>query len=270
MRATRLSQLAGAVALWLAAGTLGCAELPWRTGPQPLRSAQQHDQLVIHSDYPIPQQHRLLEELRLQRQELFARLALTPSDEPIHIYLFDSEDSFSRFIRTRFPQFPSRRAFFVETDTQLTVYAHWGDRVAEDLRHEVAHGYLHSVLPSIPLWLDEGIAEFFETPRNQAGLNQPHVDELTRRIAEGWRPNIERLETLNRVSDMRQEDYAEAWAWTYWLLATDPARRDVLCRYLADIRGPHSPGRLSERVRAMDPNAEQSLVAFLDGLSRPR
>ena len=76
------------------------------------------------------------------------------------------------FFRDRYPDFPKRRAFFVETDTQLAVYAQWGDRVAEDLRHEVAHGYLHAIVPSIPLWLDEGLAEYFEVPRGQNGLNR--------------------------------------------------------------------------------------------------
>ena len=39
------------------------------------------------------------------------------------------------------------RAFFVESDTRLNIYAYWGDRVAEDLRHEVTHGYLHAMVP---------------------------------------------------------------------------------------------------------------------------
>ena len=64
-----------------------------------------------------------------------------------------------------FPGTPSRRAFFVESPTHLSVYAQWGDRVQEDLRHEVVHGYLHAVLRDIPLCLDEGIAEYFEVPR---------------------------------------------------------------------------------------------------------
>ena len=51
----------------------------------------------------------------------------------------------------------------METDTRLTVYAYWGDRVAEDLRHEVTHGYLHTMVPHVPLWLDEGLAQLADT-----------------------------------------------------------------------------------------------------------
>ncbi len=102
------------------------------------------DQLVIHSDSPVPSQHRLIEELVLQRTDLQKRLGTPLSNEPIHVYLFGNEERFEKYLRIYHPLFPSRRAFFLETDTRLTVYAYWGDHVAEDLRHEVTHGYLHA------------------------------------------------------------------------------------------------------------------------------
>ncbi len=95
------------------------------------------------------------------------------------------------------PEFPDRRAFFVEGDTQLDIYAYWGDRVAEDLRHEVTHGYLHTMVPHLPLWVDEGLAEYFEVPRGQQGLNPPHRDMLLQAAREQrWRPDMQRLEQL--------------------------------------------------------------------------
>ena len=98
-------------------------------------------------------------------------------------------------MRLHHPEFPDRRAFFVETDARLSVYAQWGDRMAEDLRHEVTHGYLHSVVPNVPLWLDEGIAKFYEVPRGQRGLNRPLLDRLLARIErEHWQPDLRRLE----------------------------------------------------------------------------
>ena len=94
---------------------------------------------------------------------------------------------------------PTRRAFFVESDTRLAVYAHWSDRVGEDLRHEVAHGYLHSMVPGLPLWLDEGLAEYFEVPRGNNGLNRPHLELLSDMMQyNGWQPNLERLAALTR------------------------------------------------------------------------
>jgi hypothetical protein len=97
--------------------------------------------------------------------------------------------NYDAFVAARYPGFPARRAFFVETDTTLSVFAAWQDRIAEDLRHETTHGYVHAVVPAVPLWLDEGIAEFFETPRTERGLHRGHAAHLAGRMLEGtWRP----------------------------------------------------------------------------------
>jgi hypothetical protein len=223
----------------------------------PIRHSSVRQQLVFYSDFPLAKNHRLVDELTAQREQLSEKLALPTTDEPIHVFLFRSPESFDDFIRRHHPDFPSRRAFFVESDTQLAVFAHWGDRVAEDLRHEVAHGYLHAAISGLPLWLDEGLAEYFETPPSAAGLHRQHVAELLEQIDnEDWRPDIARLETLTSVAEMTQLDYAEAWAWVYWLLETDDARRDVMHGYLEQLRteASNAPLSLSLRQRHYQPN----------------
>ncbi|MFM8579272.1 MAG: DUF1570 domain-containing protein, partial [Planctomycetaceae bacterium] len=129
------------------------------------------------------------------------------------------------------------RAFFVETDTSLTVYACWQDRIAEDLRHETTHGYVHAVMPGVPLWIDEGLAECFELPRSAGGLHREHVQHLQTRLLEGtWRPDLVRLESLTSAAALTQDEYAEAWAWVHWLLHSSPERRRLLQTFLADVR----------------------------------
>ncbi|MBI1900904.1 MAG: hypothetical protein HYS13_07305 [Planctomycetia bacterium] len=230
------------------------------------------DQLVIYSDEPLPRHHRLLEEVSLQREELLDRLALPRSDEPIYVYLFSSPDRFSAFLRLYYPDFPPRRAFFVEGDTRLVVYAQWGDRTAEDLRHEVTHGYLHSVVPGIPLWLDEGLAEYCETGRGQSGFHRAHCELLAKHLAAGWRPDLARLEALADGLQMTQLDYAECWAWTHFLLSTSMDRRELLAGYLREVKqsgraAPFSPSlqRLTSPMAA-----EEMLLGHLRSLSRAR
>ena len=109
--------------------------------------------------------------------------------------------------------------------------------MAEDLRHEVTHGYLHTMVPHLPLWLDEGLAEYYEVPRGQAGLNPPHLQCCCGAEKEKqWKPDLAQLEQLNHPSDMTQQHYAEAWAWMHFLLTTTPERRETLCSHLARIR----------------------------------
>jgi hypothetical protein len=221
------------------------------------------DQLWVYSDFYLPQRHRLLDELKVQRGTLSAKLALPTSDEPVYVYLFSTAEQFRKFVNKNYPEFPTRRAFFVESDTRLMVYAYWGDRVAEDLRHEVAHGYLHSVVPSIPLWLDEGLAEYFEVPHGHQGLNRPHLQEIANAQAKGWEPDLRRLESLASASDMTQLDYAEAWAWAHFLLETTPERQQLLRAYLQSLQQEGVPEPVSTKLRGLHLDYERKLVDYL-------
>jgi hypothetical protein len=216
----------------------------------PGRTELEVGQLVIHADFPIAGQHRLVRELDDLRTEVSQRLGLPVSDEPVHLYLFEDASTYDAFASRQFPGFPSRRAFFVETDTTLAVFAAWQDRVAEDLRHETTHGYVHAVAPAVPLWLDEGLAEFFELPRHEAGVHRAHVAHLAGRTLEGnWRPDMERLESLASAGELSQDHYAEAWCWVHWMLCTTPERRELLQDYLADVRRDGKTAPLSVRLR---------------------
>ncbi len=182
---------------------VGCAS--WQNRHEiklPATNTVQLDQLIVYSNSPLPAKHRLLEELNSLREAVNSKLALPPSDEKIHVYLFAEAAELRTYVQKHYPGFPDRRAMFIETDTQLEVYAFWGDRVAEDLRHEVAHGYLHSVVPRIPLWLDEGLAEYYEVPRGSRGLNQGHVRQIIEAFKAGWQPNMVRLENLESAAKM--------------------------------------------------------------------
>jgi hypothetical protein len=240
-------------------------------GELPSRTEIVAGQLVVHADFPLPGRHRLLGELESLRTEVSHTLGLPISDEPVHLYLFENPERYQDFAARRFPGFPARRAFFVETDTTLSVFAAWQDRVAEDLRHETTHGYVHAVLPAIPLWLDEGIAEFFELPRTEGGLHRAHVAHLAGRNLEGnWRPDVARLESLSSATELSQDHYAEAWCWVHWMLCTTPERRKLLQDYLADLRRDGATAPLALRLRqapeaSIDPAAD--VRAHLESLA---
>ena len=222
------------------------------------------EQLVLHSDFPLPEQHRLIEELLLARSQVSEKLGLSPGDEPIHIYLFADEASYYDFLQLRFPGFMNRRAIFVETDVSLSVYAHWGDHVAEDLRHEVVHGYLHASIPNIPLWLDEGLAEYFEVARGRHGLNQAHLDYLNQRNQPF--SDLARLEQLTSAAELTQEDYAESWAWVHFLLESTDDKAAVLTDYLADLRQGNTEPTLNVRIRKRLSTPELTLAEHLQML----
>ncbi len=256
--------LIGASVAWC-----GCTAWQGLRAELPVRDTVQLDQLVIHSNFEIPPQHRLLQEVNALRTDISAKLGLPTSDEPIHVYLFEDSDRFNAYIHSEFPRLPQRRAFFVETDTRLSVYAQWGEHVAVDLRHEVTHGYLHSVLPpTLPLWLDEGLAEFFEVPRGQNGYHQLNIDELLTAAGEGrWKPDVYRLESLKSLGDMTRTEYAEAWAWVHLLLETDPSRQQLLHGYLVRLHRDTAVEPLSLALRQNNLDDPQLLLSHVRTLA---
>lgn len=226
------------------------------------------EQLVVHSNFHMPRRHRLMDELTARRSDISQVLDLPVSDEPINVYLFESEIKFRQFIRHRHPLFPNRRALFVKNDTSLNVYAFWGDRVGEDLRHEVTHGYLHSVVPNMPLWLDEGTAEYFEVTRGQQGFNRTHVYTLANKLRRGeWHPNLGELELVSNASEMTQLQYAEAWLWVHFLLDFSAESRTLLQKQFYDLVKNASVDPLWPQVYSLIPNAEEVVVKHLGELA---
>lgn len=254
----------GYVALiWL----VGCVADWHERASLPQRNTVVRGQLVFHSDFPLPANHRLLEELTALRVDLEERLGLPPTDEPIEVYLFEGAELFREFMRRSHPEFPSRRAFFLKTDTRLLVYAQWGDRIAEDLRHEVTHGYLHSAIANVPLWLDEGLAEYAEAPRGHHGVNRDHLRFLGEQIGiNAWQPDLGKLERLSTSADLTQAQYAEAWAWVHFLLETQPERAAILREYLTDLRQRGAADPISDRLARLEPDPARSLVEHVVGL----
>lgn len=241
----------------------GCAAV--RSAPSlPQDLSVVRDQLVVYSDFNLPKRHRLVEELVALRSDIASRLDVPVSDEPIHVYLFDEPKTYQGYIAKHYPDLPDRRAFFVESDTRLTVYAHWGDRVAEDLRHEVTHGYLHAVIPNLPLWLDEGLAEYFEVARGWDGLNTAHVQQLATASQNGkWQPDLARLDRLASIEAMEQRDYAEAWLWIHFLIETNRERGLLLQHHLAVLRDKAQAPPLSLALKNAEPQAESALLDHL-------
>lgn len=193
----------------------------------------------------------LVRELRELQGTISRQLELAPSSRTVHVHVFPDDPSYREFAGRTFPELADRRALFVEASGRLHVFTRWGEETAEDLRHEVTHGYLHASLAGLPLWLDEGLAEYYEVAPGGGGWNLPHAESLASLYAiRAWHPNLERLESLDRPGAMKQLDYAEAWAWTYWLLHGPEEARQVLREYLIDAETELPSPPLSVRLAA--------------------
>jgi hypothetical protein len=146
--------------------------------------AHRVSQFVFYSDSSLKPNAPLFDELSHLRDQIFRDLRLPPSNTVVQVYLFDDQEKYDRYMRFRYPELPKRRAFFVAHPgtpggpRELLVFTFWGDHVRQDLRHELTHALLNSVLKEVPLWLDEGLAEYYELP---PGARRP--ERASRRCA---------------------------------------------------------------------------------------
>lgn len=224
--------------------------------------------LKVQSDTPIADSDPWMLELQDVRESVLETLELPEQSRPVSVYLFRDRDRYEEFLRVTHPDLPPRRAFFIGTSTELKVYAHWNGQIMEDLRHEYTHGVLHSATDNIPLWLDEGIAEYFEVSPSSERINHDHLEGLTQALVNGWQPNLQRLSQLDSVSQMHRLDYQESWAWVHFLLHEAPGGRAILVDYFHDAMQPGGqPVDIATAIEQQIPNASQRLCAYVAGLT---
>ena len=255
--------------LWSTSGDKSAGAVP----SLPSKHSLPVSQFVFVSDFELQRKLPIFQELSDLREQVFSELRLPPSSTKVLVYLFEDQEKYERFMKAKYPELPRRRAFFLAQprrlggNEELLVYTFWGSRINQDLRHELTHALLHSVLKDVPLWLDEGLAEFFEIPPSWHGTNPHHLRELRQ---PGMQFDLVRLETLNDVHQMSPAEYREAWAWTHLMLRSTPQARQALLAYLQELRTSSQPGPLRPRLAATFQPPESALYQHLITLESGR
>jgi hypothetical protein len=251
------------LALSLAGGS-ACRMPDAKIVAPPAKHSIRADELLLQSDFKLQKDHPLIVDLVTLRNRILSELQLPTPREQVVVYLFETEAEYLQYLDATYPGLPRRRAYFVGTPRELAVYTYWGERIQEDLRHEYTHGILHACLKHVPLWLDEGLAEYFEvTGTDAAPLNREHASELAVILANGWRPDMRRLEQIEKFEQMQRIDYQESWAWVHFMLHGTPEARDALLSYLADLRHESGPTALSQRLADAEPQVADRFLAYL-------
>ena len=211
---------------------------------------------LCHADFPLQDYRPVLARMAQLQQDLVTTLHIRPAPENIYLFWFQKRATYQNYVGYYFPQVPERRALFIKARGPGMVFAYRHSEFEIDVMHESTHALLHAALPLVPLWLDEGLAEYFEVPPEQRVYGHPHLNAIKWRVQLGGVPDVERLESLGDLDGMGRSEYRDAWAWVHFMLHGPPEAREELLGYLADIQAHAPPGQLSRRLRQRMPNVE--------------
>ena len=161
-----------------------CATLTERGQPLvPTRHQLRTGPFIIFSNFPMNDDPPAVHCLQALERDLKQHLDFQPraDDDPVEIYVLDDRNAFAHFLKFYYPELPPRRAFFLAQGSQRVVYTYSSPRLEEDLRHEATHALLRGSFGDLPLWLDEGLAEYFETDLAKPGAERDRIEHYRRR-----------------------------------------------------------------------------------------
>ena len=223
---------------------------------------------VVRAEFPLDSVGELLGQLGQLQQELTRYLGVPPAEEAIDIYLLADRESYRQYLSRYLPNVPFRQALYVRQRGKGMVFAYQSNDLAIDLRHECTHALLHAVLPVVPLWLDEGFAEYFEMAPSQRAYGHSHLGKVRWNAFFGAVPRIEELEAMGDMSEMGQGEYRDSWAWVHFMLYGSREAHSELVAYLADLRQSTPPGLLSQRLAQRVPDCRRRFAAHFKAWKR--
>src|SRR5258708_4588742 len=187
-----------------------------------------------------------LEQLRSGMAQLMPGLAVI-SPCPTYVYVFKDRFAFAPY-----------RFHFQGKRVELAGYVlgrPWGNYIAIDgdprtdalhsVRHEYVHYLLHNNYARLPLWLDEGLAEFYGTFRmvdGEARVGEPIVEHIAW-LRENQLIPLRQLFAIDHGSKDYHEGirqgvfYTESWALTHYLILGNPARHPQMSQMFKLMQG---------------------------------
>ena len=217
----------------------------------------------IFADFEISKMPEVVNELVNLEKDLTEILKIGHPREQIKLYLFRNKRSYQKYVSKYFPGIPTRQALYIKRTGPGLVFAYLGKDFLVDLRHEATHALLHANLPVVPLWLDEGIAEYFEVIPQRRVYGHSHLNAVKWKNRLGRLRDVKELESISNISQMRKSEYIEVWAWVHFMLHGDSSARRELLAFLEDIGNMNPPGQLSSRLKSRVENLYEKYRAHV-------
>ena len=216
--------------------------------------------LVCHADFPLADIEPLLQELEQLPTEIQETLETVPQPGNIDVYVFQTRQAYQDYLSRYFPSVPYRRALCITAHGQRMVFVQRGQELETDLRHECTHAILQPAVGALPLWLDEGLACYFEVPPADRGAD-PRGEKMRQLVHQGAVRGLAELERCVELAQMGRDEYRTAWAWVHFLLHDSMTARAELLQFLAAARSGAATPPLSQRLARVVPRVREEFSA---------
>ena len=203
---------------------------------------------IIHSDFQLLDKQALATQLIGVTRQVEQLLKISTGGDKVHVVLFETQEEYRKYMQNYFPDLPMRRALFIQDQGPGMLFAHWHSDIATDLRHEVSHAVVNASNGEIPLWVDEGIAEYFEVESQKRFRGSQHLPDVVRRSACGFVPQLSSLERIAALGRFSTAHYRDSWSWIHYMLHRNDRTRQLLVRYLAECRSGAKPLHLERQL----------------------
>ena len=182
--------------------------------------------------------------------EIEQALAIKLANANIRLVVLANETEFDHYLKKNFPGLPKRRALFVQNRGPGLVLTYMHSDWLTDARHECTHALLHASGIKLPLWLDEGLAEYFEVESTEKGSHPIHRYAVASQLRYGQVVQIEDFEQSQNATSLSPKEYRDAWSIVAFLLNHNDESKQALQAYIEDLRTGAAAGLLSRRLPA--------------------
>jgi Flp pilus assembly protein TadD len=203
-----------------------------------------------------------------------------PDNRRFRVYLFSGEAGFLGHCQDALGSAPVNAAGVYSPLLKQLLIWNLPDRetMMRTVRHEGFHQYLDRILSDAPVWLNEGLAEYYETAEHVLGrwktglVRREYLEALAK--AGQRRHTVKELVGLTPEAFYRQArfTYPGAWALAHFMIHGPKRYRDLLDDIIAELAKPGAKRAAVDRVLGkVDLDVmETELQAYLKGLSEPR
>lgn len=206
---------------------------------------------IFTSDLAVSELEALSAELLGLERRITTEMKLPRLTVPVRAYLFQSKTRYLNYIQQNFPTLhrsaSTRKAIFLLRDGAPHIFVFNTATLRGDIRHEFTHALLNTSVQGVPLWLDEGLAEFYGAP-DGSGYQARHANLVRSRFQQGGNVGLARLESLTDHQQMGTPEYAAAWSWTHFMMRGPAEVNSLIPTYLASLRSDTPTEQIQTRL----------------------